>query len=267
MGERLDQQGAGVKGIQRLMNTTTYSSQDRLSNWCLSNRLPARRSGRPCRSHAIRASSRTAFGGLEHDQEGIEGHLFLLSAQPGFKFPGRSAEITLCSLSPTPRAKSKARCKSRDPAHAGFRGRRGEIAESVEQLVMSGILFMRFSGVEELRSHARSPFLKSRRPATDAHLRLDRGLIDQHDGDIVLHRVDPVALRTSQAFRVLAVLERLLAGWTNQRFQEVFGNHDSGIVRQGWAGRVMRLTTTGGGNHLEQGPGTRDRALRFSALT
>jgi hypothetical protein len=30
----------------------------------------------------------------------------------------------------------------------------------------------------------------------------------------------------------LAVLEWALAGWTNQHFQEVLGNHDLGIVRQ-----------------------------------
>lgn len=49
-------------------------------------------------------------------------------------------------------------------------------------------------------------------------LKLDRGLIDQHDRDVVLYRVNPVALRTFQAFRILAVLERLLTGWTNQHF-------------------------------------------------
>ncbi len=57
-------------------------------------------------------------------------------------------------------------------------------------------------------------------------LRLDRRLIDQHDGDVVFHRVDPVALRTLQSLRILAVFERLLARRTNQDFQKVFGNHD-----------------------------------------
>ena len=69
-----------------------------------------------------------------------------------------------------------------------------------------------------------------------AGLRLDRSLIDQHDGDVVLYRVDPVALLTFETFRVLTVLERLFAGWTNQHFQEVLGNHDPGIVRQGQGG-------------------------------
>lgn len=82
-------------------------------------------------------------------------------------------------------------------------------------------------------------------PPADARLRLDRGLIDQHDGDIVLHRIDPVALRTFQAFRVLAVIERLLAGWTNQHFQEVFGNHDFGILRQGVAGTCDEAHSSG----------------------
>ena len=50
-------------------------------------------------------------------------------------------------------------------------------------------------------------------------LRLDRGLIDQHDGDVVLDRIDPVTLFALQTLRVLAVLEPLLAGRTNQNFQ------------------------------------------------
>jgi len=66
------------------------------------------------------------------------------------------------------------------------------------------------------------------------HLRLDRSLIDQHDGDIVLHGVDPVALRALEAFRALSVLEWPLAGWTNQHFQEFFGNHDSALYDRRW---------------------------------
>jgi len=70
-------------------------------------------------------------------------------------------------------------------------------------------------------------------PTASRHcLRLDRSLIDEHDGDVVLHRINPVALRAFEAFRVLAVLKWPLAGWTNQHFQEVLGNHVSGIVRQ-----------------------------------
>ena len=69
--------------------------------------------------------------------------------------------------------------------------------------------------------------------AGDARLRLDRCLIDQHDGDVVLDRVNPVAPRTFETFRAWTVLERLLACRTYQHFQEVFGNHDWEIVRQG----------------------------------
>ena len=50
-------------------------------------------------------------------------------------------------------------------------------------------------------------------------LRLDRGLIDQHDGNVVFHRIDAAALRAFQALGILAVLESLLARWANQDFQ------------------------------------------------
>ena len=49
-------------------------------------------------------------------------------------------------------------------------------------------------------------------------LRFDGGLIDQHDRDVVLNRVDPAALRAFQTFRFLAVFERLLARRTDQYF-------------------------------------------------
>ena len=52
-----------------------------------------------------------------------------------------------------------------------------------------------------------------------ANLGLDLSLIDQHDGDVVLHRIDPAALLTLQTFRILAVLQRLYACRTNQVFQ------------------------------------------------
>src|SRR5580658_9123060 len=61
-------------------------------------------------------------------------------------------------------------------------------------------------------------------------LKFDRGLVDQHDRNVVLHRVDAMALGTLQALRVLAILERLLAGGTNQNFQQIFSNHDANIV-------------------------------------
>jgi hypothetical protein len=57
-------------------------------------------------------------------------------------------------------------------------------------------------------------------------LGLDSSFIHQHDGDIVFDRVNPVALCALQALWILAVLERLLAGGTNQHVEEVFGEHD-----------------------------------------
>jgi len=59
------------------------------------------------------------------------------------------------------------------------------------------------------------------------------GFFDQHDGDIVLYRVYAMTLRALQALRVLAILQRLLASRAHQDFQQVFGDHDSCIVRHG----------------------------------
>ena len=80
----------------------------------------------------------------------------------------------------------------------------------------------------------------NRGPVGMLGLGLDRRLINQHDGDVVFYRIDPVALGTFQAFRVLAVFKRLLASRTNEHFQKVFGNHDVCIVRQVWRGTCDR---------------------------
>jgi len=56
------------------------------------------------------------------------------------------------------------------------------------------------------------------------------GLLYQHDGNVVLHCVHPVALRTLQALRILPVIERLLARGADQNLQQFFGYHDKGIV-------------------------------------
>ena len=66
-------------------------------------------------------------------------------------------------------------------------------------------------------------------------LDLDGCLIHQHDGDVVLHQIDPVALRALQALRVLAVVEGLLAGGTNQNFQQVFGDHVHHCTERQWS--------------------------------
>ena len=64
------------------------------------------------------------------------------------------------------------------------------------------------------------------------NLGLDGCLIDEHDGDVVLHQIDAMALRALQALGVLAVVERLLAGGADQNLEKIFGKHDQCIVRQ-----------------------------------
>ena len=62
-------------------------------------------------------------------------------------------------------------------------------------------------------------------PNDSRRLGLDRSLVHQHDGNVVLHRIYPAALRALQALRILPVLERLLARRTNQNLQQILGNH------------------------------------------
>ncbi len=60
-------------------------------------------------------------------------------------------------------------------------------------------------------------------------LRLLEGrLIHQHDGDVVFHWVDAMALGTLQTLGLLAIFERLLARRADQNFQQILGNHDEG---------------------------------------
>jgi hypothetical protein len=66
----------------------------------------------------------------------------------------------------------------------------------------------------------------------EAELGFDRGFVDEHDRDVVFHRIDAVAVGALEAFGILAVLQRLLAGWANEDFEEIFGEHDGNIVRQ-----------------------------------
>jgi hypothetical protein len=58
-----------------------------------------------------------------------------------------------------------------------------------------------------------------------------RGLVDEHDGNVVFDWVNAVAICTFQGFRILAVFERFLAGRTNQNFQQFFAKHGE-IVRE-----------------------------------
>ena len=61
--------------------------------------------------------------------------------------------------------------------------------------------------------------------------RFYRRLIHQHNGDIVAYGVDPVTLDALQALWVRPMLQFLFARGANQNFQQIFGNHDSSIVR------------------------------------
>jgi len=60
---------------------------------------------------------------------------------------------------------------------------------------------------------------------------LDRGLIDQHDGNVVFHGINPVAFQTFQTFGILPVLQCFFARWTYENFQKILGNHSLSIVR------------------------------------
>jgi hypothetical protein len=60
---------------------------------------------------------------------------------------------------------------------------------------------------------------------------LDGCLIDQHDGNVIFHCINPVALVALQALWILAVFQRLLACGANQNFKQVLGKHFE-IVRQ-----------------------------------
>jgi hypothetical protein len=65
-----------------------------------------------------------------------------------------------------------------------------------------------------------------------AELGLDRSFVDEHDGNVVLYSIDAVTVGALQGFGRLPVFQRLLAGGTNEDVEEIFGEHDSSIVRQ-----------------------------------
>ena len=71
-------------------------------------------------------------------------------------------------------------------------------------------------------------------------LRLDLRLIDEHVGDVVVHRIDTMALRALQGLWTLAILERHLAHRANQDFQQIFLDHDGDIVRQTRLSALLR---------------------------
>ena len=61
-------------------------------------------------------------------------------------------------------------------------------------------------------------------------LALDGGFIHQHDRDVVLDRIDAVALLALQALGIFPVFKSLFARRANQNFQQIFSDHDKGIV-------------------------------------
>src|SRR5208282_2907865 len=63
------------------------------------------------------------------------------------------------------------------------------------------------------------------RPPVELNI-LERGFIQQHNRDIVLHGIHPPALRALQALRLLPVFQGLLTGRTNQNLQQILGDHE-----------------------------------------
>ena len=60
--------------------------------------------------------------------------------------------------------------------------------------------------------------------------RVGGGLVDQQHRDVIAHGVDAVASIALEGFWVRLEDERLLAGGTDQDFEEVRGNHNPEIV-------------------------------------
>jgi hypothetical protein len=80
-----------------------------------------------------------------------------------------------------------------------------------------------------------------------AALGFDGRFVNQHDGDVVLDSINPATLCALQAFRILAMFERLLAGGANQDFEQVFGEHTGNIVRR----TLANVVTNGGVQSLQ----------------
>jgi hypothetical protein len=55
--------------------------------------------------------------------------------------------------------------------------------------------------------------------------RVDRGFIDEQDGNVISHRIDSAASRALERFWIGAQFQGLLAGRADQQIEEVLGNH------------------------------------------
>lgn len=53
-------------------------------------------------------------------------------------------------------------------------------------------------------------------------LGLDRGLVDEHDGDVVFYPIHAMAVGALQSFRILTIFERMFALRTNEHIEKVF---------------------------------------------
>ena len=54
---------------------------------------------------------------------------------------------------------------------------------------------------------------------------LDRRFVNQHDGNVIPHRIHAQAYGTFEGFRRRAVGERFLARRTDQHREQILGNH------------------------------------------
>ncbi len=87
------------------------------------------------------------------------------------------------------------------------------------------------------------------------------GFVDQHDWDIVFDRIDAVTLLAFEGFRLFTVFECLLAGGTDQDFQQVFGDHvrDCTIGARFQGFKVSRF-------RRDHGTNSKDLVCRFETM-
>ncbi len=149
-----------------------------------------------------------AFAGFEDDEEGIERNFFLLLSEPGFQFVGQECRDNFVISVPGAELKVES-----DVQVAGSTAARASLGSRFWRSCRARQTAYGESDTSydiecSKRIAQPRPSLLILEPRSSAgncnrhRLRLDRSLIDQHDGDIVLYRVDPVALLTLKAFRV-----------------------------------------------------------------
>lgn len=75
------------------------------------------------------------------------------------------------------------------------------------------------------RAHLRQEIASARVRLSTSGLAFDVRLIDQQDRDVVLHRIDPMALTALELVLVLVVRKRRLAGWAGKNFKQIAADH------------------------------------------